>query len=113
MEERAVGMCNGGKLAHRLDAAELGVRSLNGHEHRVGVDRFLKRVCGDKASGVGAQARHAKALLLEALCGHEHRLVLDVRHDDVRRERARGHATRLGSGGGDAQKHRVVGLGGT
>ena len=113
MEERAVGVRDGGKLAHRLDAAKLGVRSLNGHEHRVGVDRFLKRVCGDKASGVGAQARHAKALLLEALCGHEHRLVLDVRHDDVRRERARGHATRLGSGGGDAQKHRVVGLGGT
>lgn len=55
VEERAVGVRDGGKLAHRLDAAELGVRSLNGHEHRVRIDRFLKRVCGDEAARVGAQ----------------------------------------------------------
>ena len=73
---------------------------------------FLKRVCGlHEAARVGAQARHAKALLLEPLCRHEHRLVLDVRHDDVWRERARGHTARFGSGGGNPQKHRVVGLG--
>ena len=86
VEERSRIVGDACELGDRLDGADLGVRHLNGNEHRVLVDDALERGGGYEPASIRGEIAHAEALPLQALRGMQHRIVLDGAHDDVGRE---------------------------
>ena len=104
VEEGAARLHHLADLVHRLHHADLVVGEHHRHQDGVRLHRRLDHLGGDQPVGERLQVGHLAALLLEALAGVEHALVLGLHGDDV--------VALVLVEVGDALDGEVVGLGG-
>ena len=83
VEDRALLLHDGPDLVDRVDRADLVVGEHDRHDRRLVGHRRPHRLRADAAVLADRQVRHLEAVLLEALAGVQHRLVLGLRGDDV------------------------------
>ncbi|GBD12464.1 hypothetical protein HRbin24_00471 [bacterium HR24] len=91
------------RFGHGLDGPYLVVDVHDGHQHGIRPHRPLEGLQVDESLSVDRQIGDAEALLLQALGGMEHSVMLDGRHDDM--------VAPLPHGLGHTAQGQVVGLG--